>query len=165
MKYLIVVLGFISLALINPLGSTNNDHAQQINTHTSQIVDKGDPIAWNPDIGQLPEIAQPELANQSTIELATVVTPVAPATIPGCGDNTYANEVYMFESGCSLTAVNPSSGDCGIGQAGPCSKLVNACPDWQSDYACQNNFFNNYALSRYGSWYSAYEFHLANGWW
>lgn len=83
----------------------------------------------------------------------------APSVVPNCGDNFYANYIYTRESGCNLNAVNP--GGCrGIGQACPGSKLP--CG---ADYACQNAFFTNYAMQRYGSWEAAYSFWLKNHWW
>ena len=79
--------------------------------------------------------------------------------VDGCGDNEYAHFIYMKESGCRTTAVN-SIGCRGIGQACPGSKLP--CGD---DYACQNAWFTNYALERYGSWANAHAFWLNNHWW
>lgn len=87
-------------------------------------------------------------------------TPVytASAVVSGCGDNAYANYIYMHESGCNPSAVN-SIGCRGIGQACPGSKLP--CG---ADYACQNAWFTNYA-NRYGGWAGAYAFWLAHSWW
>jgi hypothetical protein len=83
----------------------------------------------------------------------------AAAVVGGCGDNQYAQYIYQHESGCNLNAVN--SGGCrGIGQACPGSKLP--CG---ADYACQNDFFTNYAISKYGSWAAAYSFWTSNHWW
>lgn len=83
----------------------------------------------------------------------------APMVIDGCGDNFYANYIYMRESGCNVNAVNP--GGCrGIGQACPGSKLP--CG---ADYACQNAWFTNYANAVYGGWEGAYNFWIANHWW
>ena len=82
-----------------------------------------------------------------------------PSGYSGCGDNQYANYIYMKESGCRTTAVN-SIGCRGIGQACPGDKLP--CGD---DYACQNAWFTNYAVQRYGSWEGAYNFWLNHSWW
>lgn len=94
----------------------------------------------------------------------TPPAPVVPAStvIAGCGDNSYANFIYMHESGCSLYNPNPTSGACGLGQAYPCSKLEVACP--AMDYACENAYFNNYA-NKYGGWAGSYAFWVANSWW
>jgi len=91
--------------------------------------------------------------------VATVATTIS----SGCGDNFYANYIFSHESGCRLTAVNAYSGDFGLGQSA--GGLAGACPDWQTNYTCQNAFFNNYAISRYGSWANAYAFWVANSWW
>jgi len=64
-----------------------------------------------------------------------------------------------------LDAVNPSSGACGLGQSNPCEKLSSVCPDWKTDYQCQNAFFETYAIERYGSWLKAYEFWINNRYW
>jgi LysM repeat protein len=88
----------------------------------------------------------------------TTAYPAAPATVAGCGDNSYANYIYMRESGCNLNAVN-ASGCRGIGQACPGSKLP--CG---ADYACQNAYFTSYA-AKYGGWAGAYAFWVAHGWW
>lgn len=69
-----------------------------------------------------------------------------------CGDNQYAQFIYSHESSCHTH--NPNAGGCdGIGQACPASKVIDVCG---YDYACQNNWFTNYANSRYGGWYQAY---------
>lgn len=69
--------------------------------------------------------------------------------------------IYQKESGNNPSATNKSSGACGLGQALPCSKM--GCS--LQDYACQDAFFTNYMLSRYGSWEKAKAFWLANHWW
>lgn len=67
--------------------------------------------------------------------------------------------IYLKESGNSTTALN-SIGCRGLGQACPGSKLP--CGD---DYACQDAWFSNYAIQRYGSWEKAWQFWQANRWW
>lgn len=104
-----------------------------------------------------------QVINKAT---GTATAYAAPAPQGNCGDNSYAAYIYGMESGgrvsgnCSPIATN--SGGCfGIGQ--DCNgTLRNKCG---ADYACQNAFFNNYAISRYGSWAQAFNFHKANGWW
>ena len=96
--------------------------------------------------------------------VAQPTAPAAPAgnTVSGCGDNSYANYIYMHESGCSTYNPNASSGACGLGQAEPCSKLEAACPNM--DYACENAWFTAYA-QKYGGWAGAYQFWLDHYWW
>lgn len=83
----------------------------------------------------------------------------APASSAGFSDAKMF--IYMRESGNNPAAVNPSSGSCGLGQALPCSKM----PCSLSDYACQDNFFTQYMLSRYGTWETAEAWWLVHRWW
>lgn len=73
--------------------------------------------------------------------------------------------IYFKESTHNIAAVNKSSGACGIGQSLPCSKLSNVCPNWKTDYECQDKWFTNYMERRYNSWINAMAFHKVNGWW
>lgn len=90
-----------------------------------------------------------------------VAIPVVSSVVSGCGDNFYANYIYMHESGCSLTITN-SIGCLGIGQACPSSKLYATCP--VLTYACENQFFTAYS-AKYGGWLGSYNFWVANHWW
>lgn len=121
------------------------------------------------------ERAKAEAARQVQVAQAPVSAPTRVASAPvssggglrsGCGDNQYAAYIYGQESGgrvtgmCNTTIYN--AGGCyGIGQACPGSKVAHC----GADYACQNAWFTNYAMSRYGSWVAAYNFHKNNGWW
>lgn len=100
-------------------------------------------------------------AKQSDIASRAVntVTATAVASAATCGDDQYMAYIYQHESGCRTTAVN-SIGCRGIGQACPGDKLP--CG---ADFACQDAWFRNYAVQRYGSTYSAYQFWLNNHWW
>lgn len=69
--------------------------------------------------------------------------------------------IYMKESGNNPGAINRASGACGLGQALPCSKM----PCSLSDYVCQDQFFTQYMLSRYGTWENAQAFWLSHNWW
>jgi hypothetical protein len=81
-------------------------------------------------------------------------------SVTGCNTgNRYKDFIYMRESGCNPRAVN-SIGCRGIGQACPGSKLP--CG---ADFACQDRFFSQYAIERYGSWQRAYNFWQQNKWW
>lgn len=102
-------------------------------------------------------------AVQDEVSPVDVTPPVN--VVAGCGDDSNANNIYSLESGCNIAAVNPTNGDCGIGQAGPCTKLSLQCPDWQTDYVCQNSFFDSYMVSRYGTWAAAWAHELAYHWW
>ncbi len=70
--------------------------------------------------------------------------------------------IYFHESGNDPTRWN-GSGCLGLGQACPASKLLAVCPNM--DYACEDAWFTEYAVNRYGSWQGAYNFWLQNNWW
>lgn len=78
----------------------------------------------------------------------------------GCGTDPYMAQIYMRESGCRTTALN-SIGCYGIGQACPASKIAQC----GSDFACQDAWFRNYAISRYGSYAGAWAAWQRQGWW
>lgn len=73
--------------------------------------------------------------------------------------------IYHHESGNRIDAVNKSSGACSLGQALPCSKLANVCPNWRTDYACVDAWFENYNKQRYGSWQNAKAWWITHKWW
>lgn len=81
--------------------------------------------------------------------------------VTNCGDNIYKQFIYQHESGCRTNARNPNGGACGLGQALPCSKMPCSLSDW----VCQDKFFSNYAIQRYGSWANAYAFWKQHSWW
>lgn len=81
------------------------------------------------------------------------------ASASASSNDFYKMYIYQHESSNNPSAVN-SIGCRGIGQACPGSKLP--C---DADYACQDAWFTNYAMVRYGSWYNAYIFWLNNHWW
>jgi TolA-binding protein len=115
-------------------------------------------------VEQKAKLAAAQVAvEQAPPVVAAATLPVVPSTISsGCGDNTYANYIYMHESTCNLTVTN-AEGCIGIGQACPAEKLTAVCPNL--DYACENQFFTDYAISRYGSWEGAYNTWLSQHWW
>lgn len=75
-----------------------------------------------------------------------------------------ADYIISRESGWRPAASNPSGKYVGLGQTNP-AKLSASCPNWQTDPVCQLGYFNNYAVSRYGSWEKAYAFWQVNHWW
>lgn len=93
------------------------------------------------------EAAQAALqAQQPTYTAPTVYyAPLAP--------NDAKLYIYMHESGNDPKRWN-GSGCVGLGQACPASKLTAVCPNL--DYACEDNWFTQYAYSVYGGWQQAY---------
>lgn len=73
--------------------------------------------------------------------------------------------LWSHESGWRTTAMNPSSGACGIPQALPCSKIINKCgSNWRSDYKCQIDWGIGYIRGRYGSPNAAWQHFLSHNW-
>ena len=77
-------------------------------------------------------------------------------------DYGYVNFIFTKESTWRTTARNGQYA--GLGQTN-INKLSRACPNWQSDPVCQIRVFNNYAVSRYGSWAGAYNAWNRQKWW
>lgn len=77
------------------------------------------------------------------------------------GDQGYVDYIVSRESGWNPNATNSSSGACGLVQAYPCSKV----PGNGYDPVDNLRWANGYAVGRYGSWASAYEFWINNHWW
>jgi len=57
------------------------------------------------------------------------------------------------------------SGAYGICQALPASKMASAGSDYMTNPVTQLKWCNGYAISRYGSWYGAFETWNRQGWW
>lgn len=106
--------------------------------------------------------AQQAAAAAQAAAVARVST--APVAVPALSgsDAEYKLYIYNHESGNNPTRTN-SAGCLGLGQACPGSKLLRVCPTM--DYACEDAFFTNYAISRYGSWAGAYSFWITHHWW
>ncbi len=105
--------------------------------------------------------AEADAAAQAAAVTYVAPTPVAVPALSG-GDAEYKLFIYNHESGNNPTRRN-GAGCLGLGQACPGSKLLAVCPTL--DYACEDNFFTNYAIGRYGSWAGAYAFWLSHSWW
>jgi uncharacterized protein YabE (DUF348 family) len=75
-----------------------------------------------------------------------------------------ADFIIGYESGWRVNAMN-ASGCAGLGQSCPGSKLAAVCPNWETDPVCQMQFFNGYAVGRYGSWSRAFEVWQMQRWW
>ncbi|MBC3841574.1 transglycosylase SLT domain-containing protein [Streptacidiphilus sp. 4-A2] len=74
------------------------------------------------------------------------------------------DQIISHESSWNVTAVNPSSGSYGLGQALPASKMASAGSDWRTNPATQIKWALNYMDSRYGSPNAAWQFWQANSW-
>lgn len=108
------------------------------------------------------ELPVKDVPTPTPVVVAPKAPIAAPTPIPGvtnCGSDPYMAYIYQKESGCNTESVN-SIGCRGLGQACPGSKLP--C---DNDWSCQDSWFRQYAVSRYGSIYAAYLFRTANNWW
>ncbi|HMS92486.1 MAG TPA: hypothetical protein PKC05_03255 [Candidatus Saccharibacteria bacterium] len=105
-----------------------------------------------------------EAQKQAQAVQSTIVAQKAPVVAQNTpvDSNSAKMFIYMKESGNNPQARN-SAGCLGLGQACPGSKLLAVCPTL--DYACEDAFFTNYALSRYGSWEGALAFWQSHHWW
>jgi hypothetical protein len=109
-----------------------------------------------------PKVVEQKPAEQVTPQPKQVEAPKPKPVVQGvtnCGDNVYKQYIYQKESSCRLDNVN--SGGCyGLGQ--DCNNvLANACPNWRTDFACQDAFWEDYMKRRYGTWEKAYYHWLA----
>lgn len=108
----------------------------------------------------LPTLTQPVYAAKEEMKPIVTTPPPKPVVAPVATSDDKAF-IYQKESGNRPDAINASSGACGLGQALPCSKM--GCS--LSDYACQDAWFTNYMLNRYGSWANARAFWESHRWW
>jgi hypothetical protein len=140
---------FISHLALMPIHLINKPYVAIFSAAPQEVVKPLQGASFVP-VAQLDTIVIPQ----------AVVQPQISSGVSNCGDNSYANFIYSHESGCSTTALNPN-GCYGLGQ--DCSGTVEALCG--SNYTCQDQWFNNYALTRYGSWANAQAFWTANSWW
>lgn len=97
-----------------------------------------------------------EVAKLPTPAPTPVIQPVSGScedwmTQAGIPITTATKTLIINESGCRHTAINPSSGACGIPQALPCSKM----PCTLQDPVCQLKWMDNYIKQRYSTWNNA----------
>ena len=93
------------------------------------------------------------------------------------GDYPYADYIISHESGwcptkaqgetyCPGVPDNPMTPyGYGLCQATPGYKMASAGSDWETDPITQLRWCNGYAVSKYGSWYNAYQHWIAYSWW
>ena len=102
---------------------------------------------------------------QKVSELPKLIETAQAKELPLLSESEAKAYIYKHESGNRTDAVNKSSGACSLGQALPCSKLSSICPNWQTDYECDDKFFTSYMQNRYGTWQKAVEHFKLNNWW
>lgn len=152
---------------LTTIATANNSTWVRIYNANESITD---PNIINPGQQLRIPTADEILANralpQPVAKVATVVTPsrntnvqTATQSYPVSDDAAKAY-IYARESGNNPNATNPN-GCYGLGQ--DCNGRVRALCG--ADYACQDAFFTNYAMARYGSWAGALAFWQNHHWW
>lgn len=133
---------------------------------------------------EVPEVVEPEVPEVVEPEVPEVVEPEVPdsgynsngdvsgdksklmnAAGISSSDYDYVDYIISRESSWNYLIQNSSSGAYGLCQALPGSKMSSAGSDWATNPETQMRWCNSYAVSRYGSWASAYDFWIANNWW
>lgn len=104
----------------------------------------------------------PAVTQEAVTAPAPAPAPTPTATLTSNSTTVTAAKAYIYqhESGDNPDATN-SRGCYGLGQ--DCSGKVQALCG--SSYACQDEWFTNYANSRYGGWVSAEAFWQSHDWW
>jgi LysM repeat protein len=153
-------------------GDTLTSIAETNNTTYVRIFDANDSLT-DPNVitpGQQLRIpaADEQLPDRMPVVAPAPVAVAAPATprayvtasYPVASGNDAKAFIYSHESGNNPNATSPN-GCYGLGQ--DCNGRVRA--QCGADYACQDAYFTNYAMSRYGSWDAAVAFWQTHGWW
>lgn len=128
------------------------------------IINPGDQIRVPAADEQLAERALPQPVVTAPVVTTYQATSYRAAAAPAASYPTDPNAakafIYSRESGNNPNATNPT-GCYGLGQ--DCNGVLRT--QCGADYACQDAYFDGYAIRRYGSWEAAQSFWLANGWW
>lgn len=105
-------------------------------------------------------LPQPVVAAPAATTRVASPRVATPATSYPVSANAAKAFIYAHESGNNPNATNPS-GCYGLGQ--DCNGVLRT--SCGADYACQDAYFDGYAIRRYGSWEGAYAFWLSHHWW
>lgn len=132
------------------------------------LINPGDQLRIPRDDEQLPDRERPQPAPvvKKTTTSATTRTSTkrAASSTSSASYPVSANAakayIYSRESGNNPNAVSPN-GCYGLGQ--DCNGVVRI--QCGADYACQDAYFTNYAMRRYGSWENALAFWQNHHWW
>ena len=157
---------------LSKIAAANNSTWQRIydvnlNITDPNVINPGEQLRIPALDEQLTDRALPQAPAPTAPVAATVVAAAARPTVGTSVQASYpvsANAakafIYAHESGNNPNATNPN-GCYGLGQ--DCNGRVRALCG--ADYACQDAYFTNYAMSRYGSWENALAFWQAHHWW
>lgn len=75
------------------------------------------------------------------------------------------NYIVSHESSWQPTARNVGSGAYGLCQALPASKMSSVGRDYKTNPVTQLKWCHQYAIGRYGGWWSSFAFWRNNKWW
>lgn len=129
------------------------------------------PVKESPQTQERPVEVKPTPAPEPVMEPAPPVELPKSKTdlmnLAGIPASEHAAVDYIVskESSWNHLAVNRSSGATGLCQSLPASKMASAGADYMTNPVTQLKWCASYANSRYGSWWSAHAFWLANAWW
>lgn len=160
-------------------GDTLSNIAEANNTTYVRVFDANDSLS-DPNVINPGQQLRIPTADESLPDRMAAVTAPAPSSAPATtiatttptrratyttasypvSDDAAKAFIYAHESGNNPNATNPN-GCYGLGQ--DCNGRVRALCG--ADYACQDEYFTNYAMSRYGSWANAQAFWQAHSWW
>ncbi len=138
-----------------------------LNIADPNVINPGEQLRIPTPDEQLADRALPQAPAPKSSVASTVIAAPARSTVHTNVQASYpvsANAakafIYAHESGNNPNATNPN-GCYGLGQ--DCNGRVRTLCG--ADYACQDAYFTNYAMSRYGSWENALAFWQAHHWW
>lgn len=150
-----------------------NSLKDELDTTKSKYSEKKEKIKQlEEEKANLESQLQAKLEQKEKLAKAAQITSTASATSAPVGscrdwmvqagisdmDNAYI--LIMRESSCNPSAVNASSGACGIGQQLPCGKWKH---QWDDPVGAMIDM-QEYVYQRYGSWANAVNFHNQNHW-
>jgi hypothetical protein len=158
------------IGLIRPTPQVQHIHNRQVPpAHTKAVsVEKNEPTVKEAVkvVAPAPPAPVPQAENPPAAPVAVVTVLQGKdawlsASNISASNYGYVDYIVSHESSWNPDATEPNSGAHGLPQALPYSKT--GC-GW-SDAVCQLNWANAYAVSRYGSWASAYSYWAANHNW
>lgn len=124
------------------------------------VINPGQQLRIPEPSENLPDRALPQTSTQQTPRATSSVATTVAYVAPAVSGNDAKAFIYSRESGNNPNATNPS-GCYGLGQ--DCNGVLRS--QCGADYACQDAYFTDYAMRRYGSWEAALGFWQVNGWW
>jgi len=131
--------------------------------HASKPTESGLSIKHYSKAKTLPATSLKPQAELDSIPIAEPA-PVNTPPVIGCGSDPYMAQIYMRESGCRTTAMNPS-GAYGLCQSLPAIKMASFGADYLTSWSTQNAWCIDYANHRYGSPAQAWAFWCLHSWW